>query len=129
MQPPPSSDVDTLVEHLFRREAGRLVARLVRVLGPERIDLAEEAVQDAMVQALKSWPFSGVPSDPGAWLTRVAHNRALDVLRRRGVFAAKQEMVSSLLEARLERGAEPTSAREPKSAREPRFAGALEDGR
>ena len=127
MQHPPPADVDTLVEHLFRREAGRLVARLVRVLGPERLDLAEEAVQDAMVQALKCWPFAGVPSDPGAWLTRVAHNRALDVLRRRGVFAAKQEMVTSLLEARLERGAQPGSAGEPSSAREPTFAGEIED--
>jgi RNA polymerase sigma-70 factor (ECF subfamily) len=114
VSPPPPS-VDTLVEHLFRREAGRLVARLVRVLGPERIDLAEEAVQDAMVQALKSWPFSGTPTDPAAWLTRVAHNRALDVLRRGGVFAAKRADVASLLEARLERAAAPA------------FAGEIED--
>jgi len=112
VQQPPGASVDTLVEHLFRREAGRLAARLVRVLGPERLDLAEEAVQDAMLQALKSWPFSGIPSDPSAWLTRVAHNRALDVLRRQGVFAAKESMVTSLLEARLERGAEPVFAGE-----------------
>jgi RNA polymerase sigma-70 factor (ECF subfamily) len=113
--PPPTSSVDSLVDHLFRREAGRLVARLVRVLGPERLDLAEEAVQDAMVQALRSWPFSGTPSDPGAWLTRVAHNRALDVIRRGGLFAAKRADVASLLEARLERAAEPA------------FAGEIED--
>ena len=75
------------------------MARLVRVLGPQRLDLAEEAVQDAMVQALKSWPFSGTPADPSAWLTRVAHNRALDVLRRGGVFAAKRADVASLIEA------------------------------
>ena len=112
MQQPPAAGVDTLVEHLFRREAGRLAARLVRVLGPERLDLAEEAVQEAMLQALKSWPFAGIPCDPGAWLTRVAHNRALDVLRRQGVFAAKESMVTSLLEARLERGAEPVFAGE-----------------
>ncbi|HEX2464565.1 MAG TPA: sigma-70 family RNA polymerase sigma factor [Thermoanaerobaculia bacterium] len=109
---PPSGSVDSLVDHLFRREAGRLVARLVRVLGPERLDLAEEAVQDAMVQALKSWPFSGTPADPGAWLTRVAHNRAIDVLRRGGVFAAKRGDVASLIEARLERAAEPAFASE-----------------
>ena len=95
--------ISTVVDHLFRREAGRLVARLVRVLGPERLDLAEEAVQEAMVQALRSWPFSGTPADPAAWLTRVAHNRALDVLRRDGVFAAKRDAVRSLVEARLER--------------------------
>ena len=91
------------------------MARLVRVLGPHHLDLAEEAVQDAMVQALKSWPFSGTPTDPSAWLTRVAHNRALDVLRRGGVAAAKRADVASLIEARLERAVEPT------------FAGEIED--
>jgi RNA polymerase sigma-70 factor (ECF subfamily) len=111
MTPP----IDTLVDHLFRREAGRLVARLVRVLGPERLDLAEEAVQDAMVQALRTWPFSGAPLDPAAWLTRVAHHRALDVLRRDGVFSSKRVEVESLLLHRLERIVEPA------------FAGEIED--
>ncbi len=125
MSPPPTTSVDTLVDHLFRREAGRLVARLVRVLGPQRLDLAEEAVQDAMVQALKSWPFSGAPADPGAWLTRVAHNRALDVLRRGGVFAAKRADVASLIEARLERAAEQAFAGPAFAG--PGFAGEIED--
>ena len=59
-----ADDLEGLVDHLFRRESGRLVARLVRVIGPRNIDLAEEAVQDAMIQALKTWPhcccFRGV---------------------------------------------------------------------
>jgi RNA polymerase sigma-70 factor (ECF subfamily) len=106
--PSPPPGVGALVDHLFRRESGRLIARLVRVLGPERIDLAEEAVQDAMIQALRAWPFGGIPADPAAWLTRVAHHRALDVLRRDGAFAARQPAVRSLLEARLERAPDPT---------------------
>src|SRR5205823_841426 len=72
-----------LVEHLFRHEAGRLLAGLGRRLGVEHLDLAEEAVQDALVQALKQWPFAGVPPNPAAWLARTAHSRALDQLRRR----------------------------------------------
>ena len=85
-----SGDVRDLVAHLFRHEAGRIVARLVRLLGG-RLDVAEDAVQFAMVQALRSWPFHGVPDEPRAWLARVAHNQAIDILRsqRRGAAASR----------------------------------------
>ena len=76
------AEVPGLVDHLFRRESGRLVALLVRSLGPSRFDLAEEVVQDALVQALRRWPFHGVPDRPVAWLFQVARRRALDRLRR-----------------------------------------------
>lgn len=78
------SPVAPLVDHLFRRCAGRLVSSLARALGAHELDLAEEVVQDALVKALQIWPFDGVPRDPEAWIYRVAKNRALDVLRRRG---------------------------------------------
>jgi RNA polymerase sigma-70 factor (ECF subfamily) len=65
---------------VFRRESGRCVATLVRVLGS--IDLAEEAVQDAFVVATEKWPTSGLPPNPGAWITTTARNRAIDRLRR-----------------------------------------------
>lgn len=74
--------VHGLIDHLFRRQAGRLVAALTRLLGPDRLDLAEEVVQDAIVRALEVWPHRGVPDDPAAWLARVARNRAIDLLRR-----------------------------------------------
>jgi RNA polymerase sigma-70 factor (ECF subfamily) len=73
--------VGQLVDHLFRREVGRMVPRLTRILGAGRLALAEDAVQFAMVQALELWPYDGVPEYPQAWLSRVAYNRALDVLR------------------------------------------------
>lgn len=76
------TDVAPLVESLFRRTAGKLTAAVARVLGPERLDLADDAVQEAMLQALRHWPFSGVPDEPAAWLMRVARNRALDLMRR-----------------------------------------------
>jgi RNA polymerase sigma-70 factor (ECF subfamily) len=71
-----------LTERLFRRSAGRLVAHLTRSLGTEHLGLAEDAVQDAMLRALQTWPFNGFPADPEAWLFRVARNRALDELRQ-----------------------------------------------
>jgi RNA polymerase sigma factor (sigma-70 family) len=74
--------VTELVEHLFRHEAGRLVATLTRVFGVHNLALAEDVVQDAFCRALKVWKFRGVPADPSTWLMAVAKNRALDVLRR-----------------------------------------------
>jgi RNA polymerase sigma-70 factor (ECF subfamily) len=71
-----------LLEHLFRRQAGRMVAHLARLFGPSHLDLAEEAVQNAMLRALQTWPYQGLPENPEAWLFRVAQNSALDVARR-----------------------------------------------
>jgi RNA polymerase sigma-70 factor, ECF subfamily len=68
------------IDRTFRQESGRAVASLIRVLGD--FDLAEEAVQEAFVVALERWPRDGVPSNPGAWITQVARNRAIDRLRR-----------------------------------------------
>lgn len=78
----PQPGVTPLVEHLFRHAWGRMVSRLVRHLGLARIDLAEEAVQHAMTRALATWPFNGVPDAPEAWLSTVARNRAIDLIRR-----------------------------------------------
>jgi RNA polymerase sigma-70 factor (ECF subfamily) len=75
--------VHGLVDQLFRHEAGRLVATLTRVFGPQHIDLAEEVVHDALVAALQQWPLTGVPEHPRAWLLQAARHRAIDVLRQR----------------------------------------------
>jgi RNA polymerase sigma factor (sigma-70 family) len=82
-----------LVDHLFRSRAGRMVAWLTHVFGPEHLELAEEVVQDALVKALQQWPYSGVPDNPGAWLLRVARNGALDVLRRHSAFRAREHAI------------------------------------
>lgn len=68
------------VDELFRRESGRLVAALVRALGPAHVALAEDAVHDALLAALQTW--ASPPDDPAAWILRVAKNRAIDRLRR-----------------------------------------------
>jgi len=71
--------VDELAE-VFRREAGRCTATLIRVLGD--IDLAEDSVAEAFAIAAAKWPVDGVPPNPGGWLTTAARNRAVDRLRR-----------------------------------------------
>ena len=89
MDPAAPSEVDALVEHLFRHSAGQMVSRLARWLGSARLDLAEEAVQDALVRALQTWPFGGVPAEPRAWLFQVARHRALDLIRRDAALRGK----------------------------------------
>jgi RNA polymerase sigma factor (sigma-70 family) len=69
-------------DHLFRREAGRMVATLTRIFGVHNLASAEDVVQDAFCRALEVWKFRGVPEHPSAWLMAAAKNRALDVLRR-----------------------------------------------
>ncbi|MCC5953170.1 MAG: sigma-70 family RNA polymerase sigma factor [Acidimicrobiia bacterium] len=74
--------VDPLVdvEGVFRAESGRALATIARLVGD--LDLAEDAVQEAFATALSHWPTSGVPDNPGAWITTTARNKALDVIRR-----------------------------------------------
>ena len=69
-------------EHLFRREAGRLVSALTRIFGIHNLALAEDVVQDAFCRALEVWKVRGVPDNPAGWLMAVARNRALDIVRR-----------------------------------------------
>src|SRR5262244_3190079 len=71
-----------LSEHLFRHEAGRMVATLARIFGTHNLALAEDVVQDAFCRALEVWKFRGVPENPSAWLMAAAKNRDIDVLRR-----------------------------------------------
>jgi RNA polymerase sigma-70 factor (ECF subfamily) len=75
------------VEAVFREEWGRLLATLVRTLGD--LDLAEEVAADAVAAALQRWPRDGVPNRPAAWLLTTARHRAVDLLRRDKVLAAK----------------------------------------
>ena len=70
-----------LPEHWFRRELGRLVSVLSRRFGVHRLELCEDAAQNALLQATRSWS-STLPDNPGAWLYRVAHNYVLDEIRR-----------------------------------------------
>src|SRR6478735_8945570 len=82
-------DGTAAVERVFREEYGRLIASLVRRFGD--IDIAEEAAGEALVIALEKWPESGVPPNPGGWLTTTAGHRAIDRLRREKQRDAKHQ--------------------------------------
>jgi RNA polymerase sigma-70 factor (ECF subfamily) len=71
----------TLLESVFRREGGKVLAGLIRYTGD--FDLAEDAFQDAVAKALVAWPRDGMPDNPGGWLATAARRRAIDLIRRR----------------------------------------------
>jgi RNA polymerase sigma factor (sigma-70 family) len=87
----------TVNEHLFRRESGRMVGALTRVLGLHNLDLAEDVVQEAFCRALETWSQRGPRANPQAWLMMTAKNCALDVLRRRRTAAGTVPELGTLL--------------------------------
>jgi RNA polymerase sigma-70 factor (ECF subfamily) len=85
------------LDELFRRETGQVLATLIRVLGD--FDLAEDALQEAMMAALQSWPVSGVPDRPGAWLLTTARRKAIDRLRHEAHRDQKHRAAQELIDA------------------------------
>src|SRR5207245_1720703 len=75
-----NADAKSVAESVFRQESGRIIATLIRISGS--FDRAEEAMQDALISALATWPQKGVPNNPGAWITAVAHRKLIDSVRR-----------------------------------------------
>src|SRR5687767_14552748 len=73
--------ISAILDQVFRREGGRVLAGLIRFTGD--FDLAEDALQDAFARALVAWPRDGLPQNPGAWLSTAARRRAVDLVRRR----------------------------------------------
>jgi RNA polymerase sigma factor (sigma-70 family) len=100
----PGERSPTLVaDDLFRREGARLVASLAAHLGTHRLQLAEDVVQDALVRALQTWPYRGIPENPAAWLTQGAKNLALDALRREQSWQRKEAQITAEQERWLTR--------------------------
>jgi RNA polymerase sigma-70 factor (ECF subfamily) len=79
-------NVNQIVDHLFRHESGKMVSVLSRLLGLQNLDIAQDIVQDTLLQAMNTWAFNGIPENPSAWLYRVAKNKAIDFLRRQKKF-------------------------------------------
>lgn len=75
--------VNQLVSHLFRHEAGRMAAVLARMTGLQHLEVAEDIVQDTLLQAMQVWKMKGVPENPPAWLYTVAKRKAIDFIRQR----------------------------------------------
>jgi RNA polymerase sigma factor (sigma-70 family) len=84
------------IEAVFRIESARIIAGVARIV--RDVGIAEELAQDALVAALEQWPRSGQPDNPGAWLMATARHRAIDLVRRREVYAAKLAEVGRRLE-------------------------------
>ena len=84
-----------VADHFFRHEGAKVVATLTAHLGTHRLQLAEEAVQEALLRALQTWSYRGVPDNPAAWLTQVAKNLALNTLRREQSWNEKQDGIAA----------------------------------
>ena len=76
-----------------------MVATLTRIFGIEHLSLAEDVVQEALVRALQTWPYYGIPENPSAWIMRTSRNLALDVVRREKVFRDKEAEIVHLMES------------------------------
>lgn len=103
MSRPAERNPSLVADDLFRREGARLVATLAANLGTHRLQLAEDAVQEALVRALQTWPYRGIPDNPAAWLAQAAKNLALDALRREQTWQHKEAQITAEQERWLTR--------------------------
>jgi RNA polymerase sigma factor (sigma-70 family) len=117
---PPGGDIPLLAEHLFRHEAGKLVSILTGIFGIDRLELAEDVVQESLLRALQNWAYYGVPRNPTAWLMQTAKNLALDLIRREKLFREKQPQIEASFGL---------WAADPVSGDSPRFDDEIKDSR
>ncbi|MFD9126331.1 RNA polymerase sigma factor [Kitasatospora sp. NPDC059571] len=101
-------DTHRTIEAVWRIESARIIAGLARLV--RDVGLAEELAQDALVAALEQWPATGVPDNPGAWLTAVARNRAVDRIRREERLADKLRLLGHELATDPPQGPQPEQA-------------------
>jgi len=78
-----TSEINTLIEHFFRYESGKMVSVLTGIFGSNNLIMAEDIVQDTIVEAISNWTYKGVPENPVAWLYTVAKNKALNAINRK----------------------------------------------
>ena len=95
----PSPSVQALVDHLFRHEAGRMVAILTRLFGIHNWELAEDIVQDTLHQALTDWTLGPVPDNPSGWLMVVAKRKAINAVRRERLHRSFAKDMDTLLKS------------------------------
>ena len=86
--------VSQIVEHLFRQEAGKMISALTARFGLRNLELVEDAVQEALLKALRLWSYGGVPPNPAGWLMQVARNQAIDQMRRDIRWREREEQIA-----------------------------------
>ena len=94
-----NKNINQLVDHLFRHESGKMIAVLSRLLGLQNIEIAQDLVQDTLLQAMSTWSYKSIPDNPSAWLYRVAKNKAIDFLRREKKFKEVSPQYNYLLQS------------------------------
>ncbi len=96
------SSPQQLVDHLFRHEAGKMIAVLTRIFGIHNLELVEDTVQETFLKALQAWRYRPIPDNPSAWLMQVARNRTIDLIRRQQKLANLSEELSLQLQSSTE---------------------------
>src|SRR5579864_7367169 len=91
----PGESAGSVADHFFRHESAKVVAMLTAHLGTHRLQLAEDVVQEALLRALQTWSYHGVPDNPAAWLMQVAKNLAVNSLQREQRWNQKQEGIAA----------------------------------
>ena len=100
-------ELRAIIESVFRKESGRIIAGLIRV--SQSFDLAEEAMQDALASALVRWPAKGIPENPAAWITAAAHRKLIDYVRRERTRRNNEDQLLYEIESRQSASEEPMS--------------------
>ena len=95
----PEQNVNQLVSHLFRHEAGKMTAVLTRLLGFGSLEVAQDIVQDTLLKAMSAWSFKGIPENPSAWLYTVAKRKAVDIIRQQRVHQHHEEAIAKALQS------------------------------
>ena len=92
-----SQIIENRINHLFRHESGKMISVIARIIGYDKVDEAEDIVQDTLLKAMQTWSIKGVPDNPEAWLYSVAKNKAIDEIRKNKNKVKYESEISSLL--------------------------------
>jgi len=95
-------EIHQTIDHLFRRQAGKVVAALTRQFGSDHLDLAEDIIHDILLKALDQWPRNGIPPEPGRWMLAAARNLAVDHLRRKSFMLQHESEITAHFEGVLQ---------------------------
>lgn len=84
-----NDSIREILDHFFRHESAKIKSHLIRAFDASHIEAIEDAVQEALIKAMQTWPFKGIPQNPSAWILQVARNYMLDLLRRESNYESK----------------------------------------